>query len=64
MRIIDAQHFLLFIPFGNPSSYGGSSELVFPSNVLEISPQTHSESCFQCDSKHSQRRLIPAAGTE
>lgn len=29
MRIIDAQHFLRFIPFGNPSSYGGSSELVF-----------------------------------
>lgn len=30
MRSIDAQYFLLFIQFGDPGSYSGSSELVFP----------------------------------
>lgn len=47
MRITDAQHFLLFIQFEDPSSYCGSSESAFPLPF------------WRCHHRHTQN-LVPS----
>lgn len=60
MRIIDAQHFLLSIPFGNPGSYGRASELVFPLTFWKYRHR-HAQHLVQ---HLGQWRLITAADPE